>query len=158
MYAIYKKRKYKLNMSEGKLEIFTKLIDQVDPSFKVVKMQQGFFTTVVYIKEIKITDIELAYELNYRVRFKGMEFDCLKVDSETLDTNYITIFTSDSNIAERYRFLKKEPFIYEKNVLLDEIDALVEIKKPILNFSYLKEQKIMINQKNLRNYLATIIE
>ena len=158
MYAIHNKNIYKLNISEDSLEIFTKSINKVDSSFKEVKIQQGFFLSNIYTKEIKITDIELAYELKYKVIFKGIEYDCLKVDSETLDINYITIYTSDSDIAEKYGFIKKEQFIYDKNVLLDEIDALVEIKKPILNFSNLKEQKIIIDQKNLRNYLETIIE
>lgn len=87
-----------------------------------------------------------------------MEYDCLKVDSETLDINYITIFTSDSDIAKKYGFIKKEQFIYDKNVLLGEIDGLVEIKKPILNFSHVEEQKLIIDQKKVRDYLATIIE
>ena len=87
-----------------------------------------------------------------------MEYECLKVNSETIDENYITIFTSDADVAKKYGFIKKEQFIYEKDISLDEIDALVEIKKPILQFSYLKEQKKEIAQKNIRNYLWNIIE
>ena len=158
MYAIQNKKIYKLSISEDNLEIFTKSAEKVDSSFKEVKIQQGFFLSIIYTKEIKISDIELAYELRYKVIFKGMEYDCLKVDSETLDLNYITIYTSDSDIAEKYGFIKKEQFIFDKNVSLDEIDALIEIKKPILKFSFLKEKKITIVQKDVRAYLATIIE
>lgn len=158
MYAIQNKKIYRLNISEDNLEIFTKSAEKVDSSFKEVKIQQGFFLSIIYTKEIKISDIELAYELRYKVIFKGMEYDCLKVDSETLDLNYITIYTSDSDIAEKYGFKKKEQFIFDKNVSLDEIDALIEIKKPILKFSFLKEKKITIVQKDVRAYLATIIE
>lgn len=159
MYAIHNKKIYKLNITQdNNLKIFTKSIDKVDSSFEEVKIQQGFLKSIIYTKEIKISDLELAYELRYKIIFKGMEYDCLKVDSETLNTNYITIYTSDSDIARKYGFIKKEQFIYDKNVLLDEIDGLVEIKKPILNFSYLKEQKIKIDQNKVRDYLATIIE
>lgn len=86
------------------------------------------------------------------------EYECLKVNSKTLDANYITISTSDSDIAEKYGFIKKEQFVFDKNILLDEIDALIEIKKPILKFSNLKEQKIMIERKDIKNYLSNIIE
>lgn len=158
MYAIYNKKIYKLNILESSLEIFSEIKDRVDSSFKEIKIQQGFFSRIIYTKEIKITDIELAYELKYKAIFKGSEYECLKVNSETLDANYITISTSDSDIAEKYGFIKKEQFIFDKNVFLDEIDALIEIKKPILKFSNLKEQKIIINQKDIRNYLSNIIE
>ncbi|NLJ98942.1 MAG: hypothetical protein GX320_06735, partial [Tissierellia bacterium] len=63
-----------------------------------------------------------------------------------------------SDIAEKYGFIKKEQFIFDKNVFLDEIDALIEIKKPILKFSNLKEQKTTIKQKDIRNYISNIIE
>lgn len=158
MYAIYNKKIYKLNILENSFEIYTKSKDIVDSSFKEIEIQQGFFSTVIYTKEIGITDIELAYELDYKVIFKGMEYECLKVNSETIDENYITIFTSDADVAKKYGFIKKEQFIYDKDISLDEIDALVEIKKPILQFSSLKAQKKEIAQKNIRNYLSNIIE
>lgn len=158
MYAIYNKKIYKLNILESSLEIFSEIKDRVDSSFKEIRIQQGFFSRIIYTKEIKITDIDLAYELKYKAIFKGSEYECLKVNSETLDVNYITISTSDSDIAEKYGFIKKEQFVFDKNILLDEIDALIEIKKPILKFSNLKEQKIIISQKDIKNYLSNIIE
>jgi len=158
MYAIYNKNIYKLNILKNSFEIYSESKDKVDSSFKEIKIQQGFFSKSIYSKEIKITDIELAYELKYKVIFKGSEYECLKVNSQTLDVNYITIYTSDSDIAEKYGFIKKEQFIFDKNVFLDEIDALIEIKKPILKFSNLKEQKTTIKQKDIRNYLSNIIE
>lgn len=158
MYAIYNKKIYKLNILENGFEIYSESKDMVDSSFKVVKIGQGFFSRIIYTKEVKITDIELAYEVNYKVIFKGNEYKCLKVNSETLDINYITIYTSDSDIAHKYGFIKKEQFIFDKDVSLDEIDALIEIKKPILNFSNLGVEKIKIEQKDIRNYLLNIIE
>lgn len=158
MYAIYKKKIYKLNILENSFEIYSESKDIVDSSFKEIKIQQGFFSRIIYTKEIKITDIELAYELKYKAIFKGREYECLKVTKETVDINYITIFTSDSDIAVQYGFIKKEQFIFDKNVFLDEIDALIEIKKPILKFSNLKEQKITIDQKDIRHYLLNIVE
>ena len=112
----------------------------------------------IFIKEVDINEVDNLYEMNYRVLYKGNEYKCLKVNSETLDINYITIYTSDSDIAHKYGFIKKEQFIFDKDVSLDEIDALIEIKKPILNFSNLGEEKIKIEQKDIRSYLLNIIE
>lgn len=158
MYGIYNKKIYRLNILENGFEIYSESKDKVDSSFKEIKIQQGFFSRSVYSKEIKLTDLELAYELNYKVIFKGSEYKCLKVNSQTLDINYVTIYTSDSDIAKKYGFTKKEQFIFDKDVSLDEIDALIEIKKPILKFSNLKGQKITINQKDIKNYISNIIE
>ena len=102
--------------------------------------------------------IDIIYEIEYRVLYKRREYECLKVNSKTLDVNYIIIFTSDLDIAEKYGFIKKEQFIYDKDIYLDEIDALIEINKPILKFSYLKEQKIKIDPKDIMDYLSNIIE
>lgn len=112
----------------------------------------------IFIKEVDMNDVEIIYEIEYRVVYKGSEYKCLKVNSQTLDTNYITIYTSDSDIAEKYGFVKKEQFVFDKDMFLDEIDALIEIKKPILKFSNLKEQKITISSKDIRSYLSNIIE
>lgn len=67
MYAIYNKKIYKLNILENGFEIYSESKDMVDSSFKVVKIGQGFFSRIIYTKEVKITDIELAYEVNYKV-------------------------------------------------------------------------------------------
>ena len=40
-------------------------------------------------------------------------------------------------------------FYFDKDVSLDEIDALIEIKKPILNFNNLGEEKVKIEKKIL---------
>ena len=100
MYGIYNKKIYRLNILENGFEIYSESKDKVDSSFKEIKIQQGFFSRSVYSKEIKLTDLELAYELNYKVIFKGSEYKCLKVNSQTLDINYVTIYTSDSDIVQ----------------------------------------------------------
>lgn len=43
--------------------------------------------------------------------------------------------------------------MYKKEVNLDEIEALIEIKVPILKFSYMKEERTKITQKSMRSYL-----
>lgn len=155
IFANYKDKIYLANIRQSKVRLKTRIKEQ---GFNELVDLAGNIHKDIFIKEVDINDVDRIYEIEYRVLYKGSEYKCLKVSKETLDINYLTIYTSDSTIAEKYGFIEKEQFIYDKDVLLDEIDALVEIKKPILNFSYLKEQKKIINQKDVRDYLATIIE
>jgi len=155
IYANYKNKIYLANIRQSKVRLKTRMKEQ---EFNELIDIAGNVHQDIFIKEVNISEVDTIYEVEYRILYKGSEYKCLKVSKELLDTNYITIYTSDRKIAEKYGFIKKEPFIYDKNVLLDEIEGLVEIKKPILNFSYLKEQKIIINQKYVRDYITTIIE
>ncbi|KOF56262.1 hypothetical protein AGR56_05200 [Clostridium sp. DMHC 10] len=150
IYAIYKNKVYLANVRESKIRLKTRINELVDLAGNVHKD--------IFIKEVDINNVEIIYEVDYRVLYKGNEYKCLKVAKETLDINYITIYTSDSDIAAKYEFIKKEQFIFDKDVSLDEIDALIEIKKPILKFNCLKEQRTKIEQKDIKDYLSKIIE
>lgn len=155
IYAVYRNKIYLANIRQSKVRLKTRVEEQ---GFNELIDLAGNIHKNIFIKEVDMNDVDIIYEIEYRVLYKGREYECLKVNSKTLDLNYITIFTNDSDIANKYGFIKKEQFIYDKDISLDEIDALVEIKKPILKFSNLKEQKIIIEQKDIRDYLATIIE
>ena len=155
IYAVYKNKIYLANIRQSKVRLKSR---SAEPGFNELVDLAGNIHKDIFIKEVDINDVDIIYEIEYIVLYRGSEYKCLKVNSQTLDVNYITIYTSDSDIAEKYGFIKKEQFIFDKNVFLDEIDALIEIKKPILKFSNLKEQKTTIKQKDIRNYLSNIIE
>ena len=155
IYAIYKNKIYLANVRQSKVRLKTRVAEL---GFNELVDLAGNVHKDIFIKEVDMNDVDIIYEVEYRVLYRGNEYKCLKVAKETVDINYITIFTSDSDIANQCGFIKKEQFIFDKDVSLDEIDALIEIKKPILKFSNLKEQKITINQKDIKNYLSNIIE
>ncbi len=50
----------------------------------------------------------------------------------------------------------KEQFVFKENVCLDDIEALVEIKKPILKFHDLTLERRLIPKEKLREYLNQI--
>lgn len=155
IYAIYRNNIYLANIRQSKVRLKTRI---AEPGFKELVDLAGNIHNDIFIKEVEINDVDIIYEQEYSVLYRGSEYECLKVNSQTLDRNYITISTNDSDLAEKYGFIKKEQFIFDKNVILDEIDELIEIRKPILKFSNLKEQKIIISQKDIRNYISNIIE
>lgn len=155
IYATYKNKAYLANVRESKVRLKTR---SAELGFNELVDLAGNVHKDIFIKEVDMNNVDIIYEVDYRVLYKENEYKCLKVAKETLDINYITIYTSDSNIAGQYGFIKKEQFIFDKDVSLDEIDALIEIKKPILRFNHLKEERTKIEQKNIRDYLSNIIE
>lgn len=155
MYAVYENKVYLANVRELKVRLKARM---AEPGFNELVDLAGNIHKDILIKEVDMNNVDIIYEVDYRVLYKGNEYKCLKVAKETLDINYITIYTNDSDIADQYGFIKKEQFIFDKDVSLDEIDALIEIKKPILKFNYLKEEKTKIEQKDIKDYLANIIE
>ncbi|WP_066494842.1 hypothetical protein [Abyssisolibacter fermentans] len=156
-YAIYKSRGYQLNVLDDQLEIISHSKDSVKYGFKELKFEQGFITQVLYTKKVDINDIEMAYKLEYKVIYKGTKFDPLSISKHVLDENSIGLFTNNEKEAKEYGFIKKEQFIFEKKVPLDEIEVLIEIKKPIFKFQYMEVEKTIIQQKDLREYLKNML-
>ena len=123
--------------------------------------------TDIYIESIKgLEKSQMEYIAKKIVEQKGDRVYTFTRDRIKWhkDNNHTLIIISGSpsemvaEMAKKYGFTKKEQFIFDKDVSLDKIDALIEIKKPILKFSHLKDQKIKIEQKNIRDYLSNIIE
>lgn len=150
IYAIYKSKIYLASVRSLKVRLKTRTIE---PGFNELVDLAGNIHKDIFIKEVDINDVDIIYQIDYRVLYKGKEYECLNVSKKTLDRKYITIYTSDSDIAKKYDFIKKEQFIFEKNAFLDEIEALIEIKKPILKFSHLKEERTKIMQNDIKDYL-----
>jgi hypothetical protein len=154
-YAVYKNRVYELDQSDGKLELISNK-DATKEGFKKVEFEQGFISKVLYVKEVTIDELDMAYDLEYKLLYKGIEFETLGVGKFSLENKCITVSTSDRDLARTYRFTKIEPFVFDKKIPLDEIDALIEIKKPILKFKNQKEERTKIEHKDIKAYLEKL--
>lgn len=154
-YTIYQGRLYLSNIRNMKVRLrsrlaeegFTELIDLV-----------GNIHNDVFIKEVNIEDVDIIYNLEYKVVYKGREFIPWAVGKFILETDKISLGTNDEKEARSYAFEKMEQFVFKKDVPIDELDALIEIKKPILKFQNMKEQFTRIEQKNIRNYINNLLE
>lgn len=100
----------------------------------------------------------MAYELKYKIIYKGKKFVPWAVGKFILETNKIPLGTSDEKDAKNYKFEKMEQFVFKKEVQIDEVDALIEIKKPILKFQNMDEEFTRIEQKDIRSYLNNLFE
>lgn len=154
-YTIYQGKLYLSNIRNMKVRLrsrvaeegFTELIDLV-----------GNIHNDVFIKEVNIEDVDIIYNLEYKVVYKGREFIPWAVGKFILETDKISLGTNDEKEARSYAFEKMEQFVFKKDVPIDEVDALIEIKKPILKSQNMKEQFTRIEQKNIRNYINNLLE
>ncbi|WP_010677573.1 hypothetical protein [Bacillus timonensis] len=152
-YALYQNKVYPVNFqgqvlcltSKFKENGFNELIDIV-----------GNRHDDIFIKEVSLEDVLLVYELKMNAIYKGKEFETYGVDSSTLEKNYILLFSMDYEDVNDFGFRKHEQFVYQKEVALGDIDALVEMKKPILKWENQPESRRTIPNNKIRDYLSQL--
>ncbi|MDD9148963.1 hypothetical protein OYT88_10410 [Sporolactobacillus sp. CQH2019] len=150
VFAIYNNKEYEATIRNSKIRLKSRM---EDVGFSELVDIAGNIHKDIYIKEVSDNKVELVYELNYKVIYKGMEFEPLAIGKFVLDQHYIMITTNDRDIAEKFQFEKKEPFVFDKQIPLNEIDALIEIKIPLLRFKNLGEERIRIESQDIKAYL-----
>ena len=155
IYAIYNNKVYIANVRNMKVRLKTRIPEQ---GFKELVDLAGNIHKDIFIKEVEMDEVAVIYELQYKVIYKGKEFEVFSSEKYMLEYNQVILYTKEFNIAEKYGFKKKEQFVYDKDVQLNDIEALIKIKRPILKFNNIQEEKTRIEQKVIKNYLKNIIE
>lgn len=159
-YCVYKGRSYSFDeVNDYKIELLSSNSKGVNSGFKEMKFEQGFICQVIFVKEVDIDEIEMAYEIHHRVVYKGKEFEPFStIRKYVIEDDEISLFSKDYDDVQQYEFYKKEQFVFKKDVPLSQIDALIEIKKPILKFNNMQEVITRIEKKDIKDYIKNIIE
>ena len=147
MYAGYNNKSYLVNIRDDKYRLRSK---EHENGFKELVDLGGNIHHDVFIKEASREEIDLLFELNYKVVYKGKEYEPFSIGELVVDNGKITLFSSDYGIEG---FEKQEQFVFKKEVSIDEIDAIVEIRKPILEFDKLPEERKVISSSQVKEYL-----
>ncbi|MED4693173.1 hypothetical protein [Peribacillus frigoritolerans] len=124
-YAIYNHMDYRLNIRNDRLRLRT---HEPEQGFRELVDQTGNMTNL-FIKDVTKEEVDLVYELKFLVAYKGKEFEPYSLGRHILDENEISLFSMDSNDVDCYGFEKLEQFVFKKNVPLDDIEAIIEMKK-----------------------------
>lgn len=101
-------------------------------------------------------EVDLVYELKFLVAYKGKEFEPYSLGRHILDENEIWLFSMDSNDVDCYGFEKQEQFVFKKDVHLDDIESIIEVKKTILIFEDLPESRKVIPRGEVRDYIMKL--
>lgn len=154
-YSIYQGKIYLSSIRNMKVRLRSRICEE---GFTELVDLLGNIHDDIFIKEVNIEDVDIIYNVEYKVVYKGREFIPWAVGKFILETDKISLGTNDEKEAKSYAFEKMEQFVFKKDVPINEVDALIEIKKPILNFQNMKEKITRIEQKNIRDYINNLLE
>ncbi|MFK9092121.1 hypothetical protein [Bacillus salipaludis] len=152
-YALYKQKNYPVNIRGQVLRL------------RSYNKESGFHELVdlagnrhddIFIKEVSIDDVDEVYELKINVIYKGKEFETYSIDPASLHENSILLFSMDPKDVQDFGFIKHEQFVFQKKIALPDVDALVEIKKPLLKFEAQPESRQMIPSHLIKDYIRLL--
>ncbi|TXC89521.1 hypothetical protein FS935_16705 [Metabacillus litoralis] len=153
-FAKYKNKVYPVFIRNGKYRL--KSIAR-EPGFKELVDLTGKVHQDIYVKEVDLEDLELIYERKYRIIYQGREYKPFAIGELVIENFKISLFSSDYLDYEKNGFIKKEQFVFMKEVSINEIDRLVLIKTPIDKFKELPEEKIIIPSNDILEYYEKFI-
>lgn len=156
-YCIYKRETFLLDIYNNTLELTSNKMEDTKHGFKeYVDVLENRHRDIL-VKVVSVDDLEFAYELRYKVIYNNIEFEPWSIGKHILNEEKISLFTSDSDLAALYGFTKEEQFVFKKELKLNDVEALIEIKIPILKFKHMKEERTRIEQKYIEKYLEYTI-
>ena len=150
MYAKYNNKNYPVYLRNDKYRLKSK---EHENGFEELVDLGGNIHHDIFIKEVTLDEIELLFELKYKIIYKGEEYEPFSIGELVIDDGKISLFSSD---FESNGFEKKEQFVFKKEVSIDEIDALVEIMEPISGFHKLPEKRKVIPSIQVKKYLNNL--
>ncbi|WP_019377049.1 hypothetical protein [Virgibacillus halodenitrificans] len=157
-YGIYKNNIYTIDLVNGEIELTSHNPQDKIYSFKEYIDILGKEHPEILIKIVSETEISFAYKLEFKVLYKGEIFLPTAIGKFLLGNDSISIYSNNIEDMPRYGFDRIDKFIFEKEIALNDIDALIEYKVPILKFSDRDTEVNRINKENIREYISNLIE
>lgn len=156
-YCIYKGKTFLLDIYNNTLELTSNEREDINNGFREYVDVLGNRHSDILVKTVSTDDLEFAYELKYKVIYNNIEFEPWSIGKYILNEDKISLFTSNPDFADLYGFTKEEQFVFKKDLKLNDVEALIEIKIPILKFNHMKEERTRIEQKYIKKYLENTI-
>ncbi|NYF23718.1 hypothetical protein [Sporosarcina sp. JAI121] len=149
-YAKYNNKNYPVNIRNDKYRLRSK---DHENGFNELVDLGGNIHHDIFIKEVTLDEIEFLFELNYKIIYKGKEYEPFSIGELVIDDGKISLFSSD---YESEGFEKQEQFVFKKEVSIEEIDAIVEIMEPITGGNELPEKRKIIPSIQVKEYLKSL--
>ncbi|OLS38290.1 hypothetical protein BTR22_07335 [Alkalihalophilus pseudofirmus] len=147
-FAIYKDKIYPLNIRDGSLRLRSNIKEE---GFKQSIDIMGNEHNDLFIKDLSEEDVELAFEIEVVVVFKGKEFQLFS--SVSPEDNTVKLISFNPEQAKQFDFEIHEPFVFKKEISFDEVEEIIEIRKPILKWEGQPESRRVIPKESFRAYL-----
>jgi hypothetical protein len=129
-YAVYKGKEFRANYSgKGNFLLISKDIKDLKYGFSPDPRNKGY-----YVKTVAKSDLDEVFKIRPRTIYKGDEFQALEVKKNGVEIpDRILLVTPNKDIGDKHGFSMRDFGMYVKEVGLDEIDQLFEIRKPYPN-------------------------
>lgn len=152
-YAKHNNKNYPVNVRNGKYRLKSKVHES---GFKELVDLGGNIHHDIFIKEVTLDEIDFLFELKYKIIYKGQEYEPFSIGELVIDDGKITLFSSDYEDFKNNGFEKQEQFVFKKKVNIYEIDGIVEIMEPILEFNEFPKERKVIPSNQVIEYLNNV--
>lgn len=125
-YGIYNKKEYELDKMDEYWFIITKDLSEIVNDFEYYVNVVGKVNKNILRKKININDLEEAYKVELWAKYKGEEFYIMGEDD-----GEVLITTQSSDIAKKLDFKFVEPFVYDKNIRIEDLDEIIERQEKV---------------------------
>lgn len=156
MYCEYNGLKYKIKKKNDKYIITSKVKKEGFTSYIDVL---GNEHPELYMKSVKVNEVDVIYNEDVFIKYKDKYFKLFagKISKNAvLDDSYM-IWTSSEQLAQEYIFEKKEQFVFIKYITRKEIEAVIIVKIPILDFKNIEQSEEILEGDSLNNWLHELV-
>lgn len=139
--GLYKGKLYRVGTTYEREKRLNLVSGTKDVGFKEYIDKEGNIDNSLFIKTITEGELEDAYELWHDVIYKGERFELVNYVETLLDGEPVTIATSDAVKAKKFGFTHVDYAVFEKEIPISDIEAIIEIKEPLYQFEDTKPTK-----------------
>lgn len=122
--ALYKEREYEfLHKSDGTYAIYSENSDDLENGFKKIDTNR-------YMKLVKLEDLDLVFEKNTIVKYKGDEFI-----GSVIEGDKIMLYTRDTPLGKKYNMIMRDKDEYYLYIKLKDIDEIIQQWIPLKQYN-----------------------
>ena len=110
------------------------------------------------MREVDFNEVEVVYKEIIEIGFEGIYFQLFSswVTQSNIESVIFTLFTNSEELAREYKFEKKEQFVFTKDILKEQIEAVKIIQKPIKEFETYGTKEIVIERSYIDEWLSSL--
>jgi hypothetical protein len=121
LYGIFNNKEYELDKVDEDLFIITRDLSEMGNDFEYYIDVVGKVNKNILRKKVNKYDLQETYKVEMWARYKCEEFYIMGEDN-----GEVLITTQNSDIAKKLDFKFVEPFVYDKHVRIEDLDAVIE--------------------------------
>lgn len=155
-FCVYRNKSYKFDIDdydENTFELISNNIEDFESGFIKYVDELGSVHSNILVKKVTVDEIELIYELQVNAIYKGKEFETYAVGPFCLEKNSLALFSMKPSDMDDFGFEKQEQFVFKKDIGLNDVEALIEIKRPILLYEGYPVSRRLIPNHLIKEYL-----